>query len=111
MSFTLVIAAAFGYLLALFALAAWADRRAAAGRSVIGNAGFPNDGSYAKLEIMPQEGGGWRFLNKLDVGVKDGSLGTLDSAYLAPGAYFLRLLIVDKDGHEIKICRLSLRVQ
>ena len=35
---TLVIAAAFGYLLALFALAAWADKRAAAGRSVIGNA-------------------------------------------------------------------------
>lgn len=35
---TFVIAAAFGYLLALFALAAWADKRAAAGRSVIGNA-------------------------------------------------------------------------
>jgi Na+/proline symporter/nitrogen-specific signal transduction histidine kinase len=34
----IVIAAAFAYLLALFALAAWADRRAAAGRSVIGNA-------------------------------------------------------------------------
>ncbi len=33
-----VIAASFAYLLALFALAAWADRRAAAGRSVIGNA-------------------------------------------------------------------------
>jgi Na+/proline symporter len=34
----LVIGAAFGWLLALFALAAWADRRAAVGRSVIGNA-------------------------------------------------------------------------
>ncbi|MFT3819153.1 MAG: sensor histidine kinase [Rubrivivax sp.] len=34
----LVIGAAFAYLLALFAVAAWADRRAAAGRSVIGNA-------------------------------------------------------------------------
>ncbi len=33
-----VIAAAFGYLVALFAVAAWADRRAAAGRSAIGNA-------------------------------------------------------------------------
>ncbi len=33
-----VIAAAFGYLVALFAIAAWADRRAAAGRSVIANA-------------------------------------------------------------------------
>ncbi len=38
MSTPLAIAAALGYLLALFALAAWADRRAAAGRSVIGNA-------------------------------------------------------------------------
>ncbi len=33
-----VIAAAFAYLAALFAVAAWADRRARAGRSVIGNA-------------------------------------------------------------------------
>ena len=38
MSPALVIGAAFAYLLALFALAAWADRRAAAGRSVIGSA-------------------------------------------------------------------------
>ena len=37
MSSALVIAAAFAYLLALFAVAAWADRRAAAGRSVIAN--------------------------------------------------------------------------
>ncbi len=34
----LVIAASFGYLLVLFGIAAWADRRAAAGRSVIDNA-------------------------------------------------------------------------
>ncbi len=34
----LVLGASFAYLLALFAVAAWADRRAAAGRSVIGNA-------------------------------------------------------------------------
>ncbi len=34
----LVVGASFAYLLALFAVAAWADRRAAAGRSVIGNA-------------------------------------------------------------------------
>jgi Na+/proline symporter/nitrogen-specific signal transduction histidine kinase len=34
----LVVAASFAYLLALFAVAAWADARAAAGRSVIGNA-------------------------------------------------------------------------
>ena len=33
-----VLAASLAYLLALFAVAAWADRRAAAGRSVIGNA-------------------------------------------------------------------------
>jgi Na+/proline symporter/nitrogen-specific signal transduction histidine kinase len=33
-----VLAASLGYLLLLFAIAAWADRRAAAGRSVIGNA-------------------------------------------------------------------------
>ena len=33
-----VVGASFAYLLALFAVAAWADRRAAAGRSVIGNA-------------------------------------------------------------------------
>lgn len=38
MNAALVIAAAVAYLGALFALAAWADRRAAAGRSVIGNA-------------------------------------------------------------------------
>ena len=80
-------------------------------RGVIGNAGFANDGSYAKLEIMPQEGGGWRFLNKLEVGVRDGPLGGVNSAYLSPGTYFLRLLIVDKDGHEIKICRVSIRVE
>ncbi len=35
---TLVLGASLAYLLALFAVAAWADRRAAAGRSVIGNA-------------------------------------------------------------------------
>ncbi len=80
-------------------------------RSVTGNAGFPDDGSYAKLEVMPQEGGGWRFLNKVNVGVKDGRLGVVDSVYLSPGAYFLRLIIVDKDGHEIKLCRVSIRVQ
>ena len=34
----IVIAASFAYLLALFAIAGWADRRAADGRSVIGNA-------------------------------------------------------------------------
>ena len=38
MSPTLVIAASLGYLLALFGVAAWADRRAEQGRSVIGNA-------------------------------------------------------------------------
>ena len=79
-------------------------------RAVTGNAGFPNDGSYAKLEIMPQEGGGWRFLGKIDVGVREGQLGAIDPAYFAPGPYFLRLLIVDKDGHEIRICRVSVRV-
>ena len=35
---TLVLVLSFGYLLLLFAVAGWADRRAAAGRSVIGNA-------------------------------------------------------------------------
>jgi Na+/proline symporter len=35
---TLVIAVSFAYLIALFVVAAWADRRAATGRSVIGNA-------------------------------------------------------------------------
>jgi Na+/proline symporter/nitrogen-specific signal transduction histidine kinase len=35
---SVVLAASLGYLLALFAIAWWADRRAAAGRSVIGNA-------------------------------------------------------------------------
>ena len=39
MSPTLVIAASLGYLLALFGVAAWADRRAAQGRSVIAHAG------------------------------------------------------------------------
>ncbi len=39
MSPALVIAASLGYLLALFGVAAWADRRAAQGRSVIANAG------------------------------------------------------------------------
>ena len=34
----LVLGASLAYLLALFAVAWWADRRAAAGRSVIGNA-------------------------------------------------------------------------
>jgi len=38
MSPALIIGAALAYLLALFGVAAWADRRAAAGRSVIGNA-------------------------------------------------------------------------
>lgn len=33
----LVVGAAFAYLLLLFAIAAWADRRAAAGRSVVAN--------------------------------------------------------------------------
>jgi len=79
-------------------------------RAVTGNAGFPNDGSYAKLEIMPQEGGGWRFLSKIDVGVREGQLGAVDPSYYTPGPYFLRLLIVDKDGHEIRICRVSVRI-
>ena len=35
----LVLGASFSYLLLLFAVAWWADRRAAAGRSLIGNAG------------------------------------------------------------------------
>jgi Na+/proline symporter len=34
----LIVGASLAYLLALFGVAAWADRRAAAGRSVIGNA-------------------------------------------------------------------------
>jgi Na+/proline symporter/signal transduction histidine kinase len=38
MSTALVLAVSFAYLLALFGIAWWADRRAAAGRSVIGNA-------------------------------------------------------------------------
>jgi Na+/proline symporter/nitrogen-specific signal transduction histidine kinase len=38
MSTSVVVATSFAYLLALFAVAWWADRRAAAGRSVIGNA-------------------------------------------------------------------------
>ena len=38
LSAPLVLGASFGYLLLLFAVAWWADRRAAAGRSVIGNA-------------------------------------------------------------------------
>lgn len=79
-------------------------------RLITGNAGFPNDGSYAKLEVMPQEGGGWSFLSKLSVGVREGQLGAIDSVYYAPGPYFLRLLIVDKDGHEIHLCRISVRI-
>ena len=38
MSTALVLAASFAYLLLLFAVAHWADRRARAGRSVIANA-------------------------------------------------------------------------
>ena len=34
----LVLGVSFAYLMLLFAVAGWADRRAAAGRSVIGNA-------------------------------------------------------------------------
>ena len=38
LSTPLVLGVSLAYLLALFAVAAWADRRAALGRSVIGNA-------------------------------------------------------------------------
>ena len=38
LSTPLVVGASFGYLMLLFAIAAWGDRRAAQGRSVIGNA-------------------------------------------------------------------------
>ena len=38
MSLAVVLTASFAYLLLLFAVAHWADRRARAGRSVIGNA-------------------------------------------------------------------------
>ena len=79
--------------------------------NVRGTAGFPVGGKY-KVEILRPNIEGWAFLWENHNSIKDGVLmPNFNSGLFPPGAYVLRLMIVDAAGQETGIaCRVSFRI-
>lgn len=76
--------------------------------AVIGNAGIDPAGGYAKLEVLLSTG--WGFISKIDNPIKDGQLGSLNTAALGQGVHRIRLTRVDKNQREDLLCAISIFV-
>ncbi|HQX76091.1 MAG TPA: hypothetical protein PLJ62_12920 [Thermoflexales bacterium] len=75
-------------------------------RPVIVNAGVLS-GESAKIEAQ-NDAGNWGFLARSTVGIKNGQLGSIDPSMFSPGVRQFRLVIVDVNQQERKICRIAL---
>jgi hypothetical protein len=74
-------------------------------RPIIVNAGVLN-GESAKIEAQ-NNAGNWGFLARSTVGIKNGQLGSIDPSMFSPGVRQFRLVIVDVNQQERKVCRIA----
>jgi hypothetical protein len=65
---------------------------------IIGTAVRP-DFDYYKFEYRPEGAAEWSFLTRGDTSVSGGPLMTWETSTVAPGTYWLRLIVVDKTGN------------
>ena len=75
-----------------------------------GTATDPNM-EYWKLEYRPEANTAYDQLNKSDKGITDDVLARLSTKTIANGVYFVRLVIVKKDGNFPTPCEFRVRVQ
>jgi LysM repeat protein len=71
------------------------------------------DFSFYKLEALgPGTGGSWASLlgQVVSTPVQEGALGTASLALWQPGAYTVRLVVVDQTSNEVASCALSLTI-
>jgi hypothetical protein len=73
------------------------------------------DFQYYKVEVAPganPQDHEWGVVGQLHYGpVEGGVLETFNSAAYAPGAYTLRLVVVDQTGNYPEPCRVTITVQ
>ena len=75
-----------------------------------GTATDPNM-EYWKIEYRAEANTGYDQLNKSDKGITDDVLARLSTKTIANGVYFIRLVIVKKDGNFPTPCEFRVRVQ
>lgn len=75
-----------------------------------GTATDPNM-EYWKVEYRPEANSAYDQLNKSDKGITDDVLARLSTKTIANGIYFIRLVIVKKDGNFPTPCEFRVRVQ
>ena len=75
-----------------------------------GTATDPNM-EYWKIEYRPEANTGYDQLSKSDKGITDDVLARLSTKTIANGIYFIRLVIVKKDGNFPTPCEFRVRVQ
>ena len=76
--------------------------------AITGNAGIDPAGGYAKLEVLQPSG--WGFISRIDSPIKDGLLGSINTAALGQGVHRIRLMRVDKNQREDLLCAISILV-
>jgi hypothetical protein len=67
--------------------------------------------SYYKFEIWSEKTPAWSFLMRSGQSVTNGVLMTWDAAAVSPGAYRLRLIVVDETGNYPEPCELRVIVE
>jgi YbbR domain-containing protein len=70
------------------------------------NTGF----DYYKFEFRRKDVSDWSFLQRFEDPVTEGLLGIWDTSSLPPGDYWLRLVVVRKDGNFIEPCQVPVQV-
>ena len=66
--------------------------------------------AYYKLELRPEGDQTWGFLARFGQPVTDGVLMTWDTTTVSPGAYRLRLVVVDETGNYPEPCEMRVIV-
>lgn len=75
-------------------------------RSIIANAGVL-PGEFVKFEVL-NDAGTWAFLGRTDTGIRNGAIAQFDPAQFPSGPRQIRLMLVDRDQHEAKLCRIAI---
>lgn len=76
---------------------------------ILGSAHIDNFGYY-KFEFRHEGVSEWSFLQSFEEPVVDGLLGVWDTSTLSAGKYWLRLVVVNKDGNFIEPCQVPVIV-
>ncbi|HIQ05884.1 MAG TPA: hypothetical protein EYH31_09375 [Anaerolineae bacterium] len=67
--------------------------------------------AYYKFEFRPEGDSTWRFLTRFEQPVTDGKLMDWHTYTVAPGIYWLRLVVVDQTGNYPEPCEIKVTVE